>query len=448
MAAVEAVSDYNDSGDELEPSNGGRAIMRAAAVAVAVVGFVAVAACSALFKSSSQSVDKLDGFINKLEITSHAPVASWIKPKPDLCNLGIVLDFCLRINGESPAHLNGNPKSPKAVVSASTLADILSVSASSVTDFLQKVGAVNVRGDDYTVSCAQLCQKTVGSFSSGELPGMVDIGCFYKEGMAPSSDPCMPTASLMMPVCDVDVSMPVLAKTELPMGTPYQVWEAVGTSHTLPDAPSEQVKFAIARLFRIFPGSKTAYSAIEGEGSILPDSAPDSVLSAQRKLAEPLPTDSCFYSQDDVCDEPMYCLRGTDCSDCGTCQSEVPVLNAEKPERGRYGDELLQSGAKAQSLLAWALMALQAGKGPYDPASRASLKKKIAAAAAALDDITYTYPAVAECKEPAGAYMDGKVMYLCDSFFDRPLTGLYLGILETIMGDLVNDVASFVTTNL
>jgi hypothetical protein len=32
--------------------------------------------------------------------------------------------------------------------------------------------------------------------------------------------------------------------------------------------------------------------------------------------------DSCTYSSDDYCDEPLYCDIGTDCSDCGTCYVE------------------------------------------------------------------------------------------------------------------------------
>mmetsp|Transcript_131020 Transcript_131020/g.231562 ORF Transcript_131020/g.231562 Transcript_131020/m.231562 type:complete len:469 (-) Transcript_131020:8-1414(-) len=443
LTSGKVVTDYNDSGDEFEPSHGGRKTMRAAAVVVAVVGFVAVATCSAMFRESSQANDSLDGFMNKLAVQSHAPVASWIKPKPDLCNLGIVVDFCLRANAKGPGHLDGNPNSPKASVSAATLSDLLSVSVSSVTAFLKRLGAVNLGAGNYPVSCAQLCQKTVSSFGPGELPGMVDVGCWYKQGQAPSNNPCMPTAdSIMMPVCDVDVSMPVLAKTEIPAGSKYEAWEAVGTPRALPDASFDQLKLAVVRLFRIFPGSKTAVSVINATTRV----------EFQRKLAEPLSslTNECFYSKDDVCDEPKFCLRDTDCSDCGSCKSQVPGLNTQKPVPGRYGDELLQSGMKAQSILAWALMALQAGKGPYAAKERASLKKKIATASALLDDITYNYPAksTALCKEKTGAYMDGNTMHLCDSFFERPLTGIYLGILKTIMGDAVYPIANFVTTNL
>jgi hypothetical protein len=36
------------------------------------------------------------------------------------------------------------------------------------------------------------------------------------------------------------------------------------------------------------------------------------------------PSDSCRYSNDGVCDEPQYCARGTDCTDCNTCQAPPP----------------------------------------------------------------------------------------------------------------------------
>mmetsp|Transcript_106327 Transcript_106327/g.184818 ORF Transcript_106327/g.184818 Transcript_106327/m.184818 type:complete len:611 (-) Transcript_106327:98-1930(-) len=303
-----------------------RALTRGLAVVFVFAAFIAVFTHGVMYhkrRISSRAAPKMFDGLVEWDVADRAPVAPWIKPKPDLCNVGVVLDICLRLNGQSPEYLDFDPKSPKASVSASTLSSYFMASTDSVVSFLKSIGAADVSegGDDYTVKCEQMCMKTVASFATGQLPPMVDVGCYLQ-----------PPA--MEPTCSVDLSLSSLMHTGLPKGSEEwrkefledaktrltdselkevktinsekskKEWQALA----YPSISFEQLQLQAARLFRMFPASKKVSLDLTSSVSIA------------RKLWD----DSCATANDGKCDVPFSCADGTDCTDCGTCEGRVP----------------------------------------------------------------------------------------------------------------------------
>jgi len=317
-----------ESASEFEESNQKRSHLRVAAVGIGVAALVAVLFCSASYRNRKRPLasQDMDGLVNYVS-TGRAPVAPWIKPKPKLCDIGVVLDFCLRLNQQSPSYYGGNATSSKAVVNASVLSEYFMAGKGSVTRFLKRIGAVNVAKEgDYTVTCQSLCEKTVASFPAGELPGMVDVGCYIK----------LPAIS---PTCAVDVGLTVISRIDFPRGSQilgrqflekpdqplteeeqgllqildnFQVKSNLAKYAALahPDVDQQHLQLAAARLFRIFPASRGVSLRLKSQTELV----------APRKLWD----DSCATARDGTCDVPYSCADGTDCTDCGTCHGRLP----------------------------------------------------------------------------------------------------------------------------
>lgn len=356
-----STADYDDTETPADGAEGAferavtqRTLMRGLAVVFVVATFIAVATHSLTHhpgRVASRAASKLVGGVVQYDMSGHAPIAPWIKPKPELCNVGVVLDTCLRLNGQAPDYLDNDPQSPKAVVSSSTLASYFMASQSAVESFLKNIGAADFSaGGDYTVKCEQLCVKTVAAFATSQLPPVVDVGCYYK-----------PPA--LEPACSVDLALSSLMHTGIPKGSEAWRKEFLENGETrwadaevseikvldslsgadydalaYPKISKEQLQLEAARLFRVFPGSKKVSLDISSSVSIARKLWDDSCASANDgKCDVPfscadgtdctdcgtcdgrLPQDTCVYQNDQFCDEPRYCLVGTDCTDCDSC---------------------------------------------------------------------------------------------------------------------------------
>merc|ERR1719265_2348673 len=77
------------------------------------------------------------------------------------------------------------------------------------------------------------------------------------------------------------------------------------------DVSFEQLKLEAARLFRVFPASsKVSLDMVE------------TAVTKQRRLG--LYSDTCASANNGVCDVPFSCPDGTDCTDCGNCNGQIP----------------------------------------------------------------------------------------------------------------------------
>lgn len=177
---------------DLEDPSARHAVLRVAAVASAVAAAFAVLACSAIYSyhgtmAIPMSQAKIDGLVN----FQAAPVAPWIKPKPQLCNMGVVLDVCLRLQQQNTSASYGSSiLTNSSWVDSRTLSEFFMVSQRSVDHFLVSIGAANRAffSGGFKVKCLDLCQKTVSTFGEGVLPPMVDVGCYYESACTVTSD--------------------------------------------------------------------------------------------------------------------------------------------------------------------------------------------------------------------------------------------------------------------
>jgi len=437
---------------DLETPSARRAALRVAAVASAVAAAFVVITCTHLYSyrsatSTPRSKATIDGFVN---FQADAAVAPWIKPKPQLCNMGVVLDVCLRLqHQQTSASYGSSTHTNRSWIDSRHLSEFFMVSQGSIDRFLINIGAENQAffAGGFKVTCLELCHNTVASFGTGVLPAMVDVGCYYLNACTINAPPpavpaqtpeesnfsrpqdrrlwgsrppsAADTTSSSMgfwartwyslkslfkrkpdvstiapiappayaPTCAVDVSLSVLAQTEIPSGNsdrlldqflgssnqtltmrqrsrrkifddvekvkPEDVQAHYSASH--PEVSFNQLQLMVARLFRIFPASKNVTLQVT-----LPNTAvvrklwDDSCKSAKNGFCDTphscadgtdctdcgtcdgrYPDDSCEYRKDDVCDEPRYCLAGTDCTDCGTCgfggQNLTDFIKTMKP---------------------------------------------------------------------------------------------------------------------
>lgn len=227
-----------ESGDEfVQP--GKRKALRTVAVVGSVAALVTFVACAVIFSGGARAVHGVDEFGEQLfSAIVYGPVSDKIKPKPDICNLGTVLDSCIKIKGVAPSYLGGDPFSPKASVTAAEIASLLKVRWASVLDFFTSLGHTD------PIGCMDLCTKAAAAFKPNleMVPQMIDVGCHYPPG--DYNSPCV------MPVCDVDLSIAVLSKA------PYNWTGGVAlpaTNFTPFNASKSSLRVSVARLFRVYP---------------------------------------------------------------------------------------------------------------------------------------------------------------------------------------------------
>jgi protease YdgD len=280
------------------------------------------------------SLEKLKG--KHPEFVSYAASRVLIdtKNRIQICDPQIVAETCKVLNTDTAEVYGTAADSDLTIVHAVELVENFMITKDSVWDFLTSIGAKNVAEKDhaFAVKCQELCEKTVAAYPWFHVPHYSDVGCFWKPGFA------------VYPTCDVDVSTKAMSdihfkdksdenmaarqfgdniKGELNQEAAAYQKElfAKGKNSQLmyTKKPVEDVRNAVANMFRIFPVIRAKIQGHSGWSGREPKPGQQSGEVAARAGASG--DNSCQWANDQVCDEPTYCTMGTDCNDCNTCPS-------------------------------------------------------------------------------------------------------------------------------
>eukprot|EP00928_Gymnodinium_smaydae_P022858 TRINITY_DN1906_c1_g1_i2.p1 TRINITY_DN1906_c1_g1~~TRINITY_DN1906_c1_g1_i2.p1 ORF type:complete len:425 (-),score=69.72 TRINITY_DN1906_c1_g1_i2:175-1449(-) len=189
---------------------------------------------------------------------------------PPLCDADIVAEVCKKMDQETIDHYGPTPDMDMSVVHAAELSEYLAASLRSINFFLRKIGATNRETDSlllarhaFSVSCQELCEKTVASIPASRKPPYSDVGCYPAEGDSSS------------PSCTIDLSPALLqnitfasddgsnldakfnevykAEVEPSEKLQQEVEELLNAEK--PDKGFTELQTAVALLFRVHPVS-------------------------------------------------------------------------------------------------------------------------------------------------------------------------------------------------
>eukprot|EP00928_Gymnodinium_smaydae_P022861 TRINITY_DN1906_c1_g3_i1.p1 TRINITY_DN1906_c1_g3~~TRINITY_DN1906_c1_g3_i1.p1 ORF type:complete len:415 (-),score=43.09 TRINITY_DN1906_c1_g3_i1:97-1341(-) len=182
---------------------------------------------------------------------------------PPLCDAEIVADMCKKLNEETIEYYGPTSNMDMSVVHAAELSEYTAASLKSIRFFLGKINATNKQTNElllahhaFSVSCQELCEKTVASIPASRRPTYSDVGCYPAEGDSSSPDCTIdlsPVALESMPMTEKnpDVDGGVKAETKVSEDLQQEMEELLNAEK--PDKSFVNLQTAFALMFRVYP---------------------------------------------------------------------------------------------------------------------------------------------------------------------------------------------------